>query len=403
MHARVHDGTWPTAPGWSAPWSPHDLLQLLIWASFRLLSKPRNSLFLPPIHVCVPPSRPSAAIRVPENPQVPGPVQPSALTTCKPLWCSLSLPSTGGVGVCVLLPEAECESSLSELLVHLLRSLPVSGPTPPRCLCRHHNYQLRVGSTQSPPVTTLGPGATLPRQRRRTTGAWPWGSLVSPCLPSSRTSGQNACKQSHQLGTTPRSARAPSSEGGMPGTNVPDGRVHTHWRASSGRRVRGWPPLLTEVASVAAGPPGEWPGWQGRKACQPGLRRLQAETNSSVGTPCRGTNRRGRAAARQGPYRFPGAASLAQSRSRPEPGLPGALLGAETPKHGHGHLQRPQPGKGMATRAFQGRVQSVCAASGHLDQQRRRRLRNADSGLLPNLWIQSCLQVTRTRPGGGAC
>lgn len=203
MHARVHDGTWPTAPGWSVPWSPRDLLQLLIWASFRLLSTPRNSLFLPPIHVCVPPSRPSPAIRVPENPQVPGPVQPSALTTCKPLWCSLSLPSTGGVGVCVLLPEAECESSLSELLVHLLRSLPVSGPTPPRCLCRHHNYQLRVGSTQSPPVTTLGPGATLPRQRRRTTGAWLWGSLVSPCLPSSRTSGQNACKQSHQLGTTP--------------------------------------------------------------------------------------------------------------------------------------------------------------------------------------------------------
>lgn len=200
------------------------------------------ALFLPLIHVCVPPSRPSPAIRVPENPQVPGPVQPSAWTTCKPLWCSLSLPSTGGVGIWVLLPEAQCKASLSELLVHLLRSSRLT------CLWSYTTTS-PVSSPQLSalrglhPIAThhhVGSWATLTRQRRRTMGAWPWGSLVSPCFPSSRTSGQNAwqSKRSHQLGTTPRSARAPSSEGGMPGTNVPDGRVHTHWRASSGRRAR---------------------------------------------------------------------------------------------------------------------------------------------------------------------
>lgn len=107
----------------------------------------------------------------------------------------------------------------------------------------------------------------------------------------------------------------------------------------------------------------------------------------------------------RGAHTGPGAAaaSLAQSRSRPEPGLPGALLGAETRKHGpgtcsdHSLARAWQPGQFRAESSLSVLPVDTWTSSAGVA------LEMQIPGFSPNLWVQSCLQVTRTRPGRGAC
>ena len=105
------------------------------------------------------PLRQSSAILVPENPlNSPGP-QSSPLPWPQSNshgvhFCLMFL------GVCILLPEPECEPSLSDTWYassQILSTLPVLSPFPLFHLCCHHSYQLCIDSTQLPPSHHAGP------------------------------------------------------------------------------------------------------------------------------------------------------------------------------------------------------------------------------------------------------